>query len=141
MNRRLGNIKTMALPAVATVVLALAGATASAQSGEKLSLDIEPQKAGPALVRLARTSGVQIMLTEGAGQEVEVEGLKGEYRFEEALAAMLTNTGLEYEYTSANVVLVQQAQAGEERKPTLMRRPKNPSWRKKKSRWNWRNRL
>ncbi|MCY3817082.1 MAG: TonB-dependent receptor [Gammaproteobacteria bacterium] len=114
MNRRLGNIKTMALPAVATAVLALAGAATSAQSEETLTLDIEPQKAGPALVRLARSSGVQIMLTEGDGQEVEVDGLKGEYRFEEALAAMLTNTGLEYEFASANVVLVQQAQEGED---------------------------
>lgn len=114
MNKTMESIKTTVLPAVATVVLALAGAAASAQSEEVLTLDIESQKAGPALVRLARTSGVQIMLTEGAGQEVEVEGLKGEYRFEEALAAMLTDTGLEYEFASANVVLVQQAQEGED---------------------------
>lgn len=113
MNRTLGNIKIKALPSVAAVALALSGAAVSAQSEEVLSLDIEAQKAGPALVRLARSSGVQIMLTEGAGQEVEVEGLKGEYQFEEALAAMLTNTGLEYEFASANVVLVQQAQEDE----------------------------
>ena len=117
MNRTLRNITTTALPAVAAVALALAGAAASAQSEEMLTLDIQPQKAGPALVRLARTSGVQIMLTEGAGQEVEVEGLKGEYRFEEALAAMLTDTGLDYEFTSANVVLVQQSQEDEAAEP------------------------
>ena len=114
MNRTLRNITTTALPTVAAVALALAGAAASAQSEEMLTLDIKPQKAGPALVRLATTSGVQIMLTEGAGQETEVEGLKGEYRFEEALAAMLTDTGLDYEFTSANVVLVQQAQEAQE---------------------------
>ena len=117
MNRTLRNIKIKALPSVAAVALALAGAAASAQSEEVLSLDIEAQKAGPALVRLAKSSGVQIMLTEGAGQEVEVEGLKGEYQFEEALAAMLTNTGLEYQYASANVVLVQQAQEGADEEP------------------------
>lgn len=117
MKRTLRNITTTALPAVAAVALALAGATASAQSEEMLTLDIQPQKAGPALVRLARTSGVQIMLTEGAGQEVEVEGLKGEYRFEEALAVMLTDTGLDYEFTSANVVLVQQSQEDEAAEP------------------------
>ena len=114
MNRTMEILKSKALPAAATVALALTGAAASAQSEEMLTLDIEPQKAGPALVRLARSSGVQIMLTEGAGEEAEVEGLKGEYRFEEALAAMLTDTGLEYEFASANVVLVQQAQEGED---------------------------
>ena len=117
MNRTLRKITTTALPTVAAVALALVGATATAQSEEVLSLDIKPQKAGPALVRLATTSGVQIMLTEGAGQETEVEGLKGEYRFEEALVAMLTDTGLDYEFTSANVVLVQQAQEDDAAEP------------------------
>ena len=97
-----------ALPAVVLAVLAFAAAGAPAQSDEVLTLDIKPQKAGSALTKLARSSGVQIMLTERDGAKVEVDGLKGEYRFEEALAALLTDTGLEYEYAAENVVLVQE---------------------------------
>lgn len=81
-------------------VPALAASAASAQSGEVLTLDIEPQNAGSALVTLAESSGMQIVLSEGAGEKVDVDGLKGEYRFEDALATLLTDTGLKYQYAS-----------------------------------------
>ena len=98
-----------ALPLLLLAVLAFAAAGAKAQSDEVLTLDIEPQKAGSALLALARSSGMQVMLDGGPGAQVEVEGLKGEYRLEEALAALLTDTGLTYEFTSENVVSVRQA--------------------------------
>jgi len=105
-------LKTLPLLVLAVLVFAMTGA--SAQSDEVFSLDIEPQQAGSALVTLAKSSGMQILFANGAGAQVEVEGLKGEYRFEEALAALLTDTGLEYEFASENLVLVQQTQdAGE----------------------------
>ena len=75
-----------------------------------LTLDIKPQKVGSALMELAGSSGVQILVSEEAGAEVEVEGLTGEYKFNDALAALLTQTSLAYEYASENVVLVQQSQ-------------------------------
>ena len=102
------------LPIVALAVLAFAAARAQAQSDEALTLDIKPQKAASALVTLAKSAGVQIMLAQGIGEKVEVDELKGEYRFEEALASLLTDTGLTYEYLSENVVLVQQAEEEEE---------------------------
>ena len=102
-----------ALPVLFLAVLAFSAAGAKAQSDEVLTLDIEPQDAGSALVRLARSSGTQIMLTSGAAK-VEVEGLQGEYRLEEALAALLTDTGLAYEFTSENVVLVQEVEQAAE---------------------------
>ncbi|MCY3817075.1 MAG: TonB-dependent receptor [Gammaproteobacteria bacterium] len=101
-------------PALAALVLSLGAAGASADGAEVLTLDIKPQQAGSALMELAGSSGVQILVSDEAGADIEVEGLTGEYRFEEALAAMLTNTGLEYEFASANLVLVQQAQEDED---------------------------
>lgn len=101
------------LPVLLLAVLAFVAAGASAQSAELLTLDIERQEAGSALVRLAKSSGIQIMLKGGAAK-VEVEGLQGEYRLGEALAALLTGTGLTYEFTSENVVVVQQAADQEE---------------------------
>ncbi|MYA18547.1 MAG: TonB-dependent receptor plug domain-containing protein [Gammaproteobacteria bacterium] len=59
-------------------------------------------------MELGGASGVQIMLAEGSVAEVLVEGLHGEYRFEEALTALLTGTGLEYKFASENTVVVRQ---------------------------------
>ena len=105
------------LPAIALALLALVAVSAMAQSDKVLTLDIEAQGAGPALMQLGRTAGVQIMLTEGAGERIEVEGLKGDYRFEEALAALLSGTGLTYEFTAENVVLVMRSGEEEEGEP------------------------
>ncbi len=99
-----------ALPVLVLAVLAFAMAGASAQSDEPLSIDIKPQPAGSALVTLAKASGMQILFAKGASTQVDVEGLKGEYRFEEALAALLTNTDLEYKFASDKLVLVQPAE-------------------------------
>ena len=99
---------------LSVAVLAFLATGASAQSDEVLTLDIKPQNADSALVTLAKSSGVQIILADGAGADVEVEGLQGEYRFDEALAALTTEAGLTHEYTAENLVVVQQAeQAGQ----------------------------
>ena len=102
-------------PAVLSVaVLAFLATAASAQSDEVLTLDIKPQSADSALVTLAKSSGVQIILADGAGADVEVEGLQGEYRFDEALAALTTEAGLTHEYTAENLVVVQEAEQVQE---------------------------
>ena len=106
--------KTRSFRASAVLLLAMlafAAAGASAQSDEVLTLDIEPQNAGSALLELARSSGIQIMLDGADGAEIEVEGLQGEYRLEEALAALLNDTSLKYEIASENLVLVQEVDA------------------------------
>ena len=95
---------------LAFLVLALAVVAARAQSDDVLTLDIPPQDAGSALLTLAKSSGMQITMDGADALHVEVAGLKGEFRFEEALAALLANTGLTYEYTSENLVSVQPAQ-------------------------------
>ena len=120
MNNPLQIINPKGLPVLVLAVLAFAtdGASAqsevSAQTGEVLTLDIQPQEAGAALVRLAQASGVPIVLAGADGMKVEVEGLKGEYRLEDALAALLTDTGLAYEFTSENLVVVQVVEQAEE---------------------------
>jgi len=98
------------LPVLLSVALALAATGVFAKSDEVLTLDIEPQEAGSALMKLGRTSGVQIMLEEGNGRQVLVDGLQGEYRFDDALATLLSGTGLAYEFASENTVVVRRAQ-------------------------------
>ena len=108
MRTRLRILNLKALPVLVSGVLAFAAAGAPAQPDEVLTLDIEAQKVGSALVRLAKSSGVQIVLSEGSGEKVEVEGLKGEYRFEDALATLLAGTGLAYEFASEDLVVVKE---------------------------------
>ncbi|MXZ27591.1 MAG: TonB-dependent receptor plug domain-containing protein [Gammaproteobacteria bacterium] len=98
------------LPALALAALALVTVGAHAQSDEILSLDIETQDAGSALVKLATSSGMEIVLDGETGKNKEVEGLKGEYRIEEALAALLADTGLTYEFASESRIVVREAQ-------------------------------
>ena len=99
-----------ALPVLVLVVLTFAAARAQAQSDEVLTLDIPSQDAGSALLTLAKSSGMQIMLAGRGAAKVEVEGLSGEYRLEDALAALLTDTGLAYGFSSENVVVVQEVE-------------------------------
>ena len=102
---------------LSVAVLAFLATGASAQSDEVLTLDIKPQSADSALVTLAKSSGVQIILADGAGADVEVEGLQGEYRFDEALAALTTEAGLTHEYTAENLVVVQEAEQARQPEP------------------------
>ena len=98
------------LSVVLSALLALTATGAFAKSDEVLDLNIEPQEAGSALMKLGRSSGVQIMLAEENGKEILVEGLQGEYRFDEALTTLLSGTGLAYEFASDNTVVVRRAQ-------------------------------
>ncbi|MDE0661373.1 MAG: TonB-dependent receptor [Gammaproteobacteria bacterium] len=99
--------------AVVSAMFLFAAIAASAESDDVLTLDVRRQDVGSALVALAETSGVHIMLDGETGEGVEVEGLKGEYRFEDALAALLSGTGLTFAYASANVVLVRPLRVSE----------------------------
>ena len=107
-------ICTRAAAAMAFAMLAFTASGAMAQSDEVLTLDIKPQEAGPALMELARVSGTQLMVEKELGSKVRVDGIKGEYRLEEALAALLADTSLTYEFTLDNYVLVQEAEEGAE---------------------------
>ena len=102
------------LPIIVVAVLTFASARVQAQADEVLTLDIPAQNVGSALLTLAKSSNMQIVLPVGAGANVEVEGLQGEYRIEEALAALLTDTGLEYEFAAEDMIVVQQSEDAEE---------------------------
>ncbi len=98
---------------LAAALLLLGAGSAAAEDAEVLSLDIERQQAGSALMELASSSGVQILASDDAIADVEVEGLQGQYRFDDALVALLADTRLSYHYASENVVLVEARQADE----------------------------
>ena len=61
------------LPVLVLAALAFAVNRAQAQSDEVLTLDIETQEAGSALVKLATSSGMEIVLAGETGKNMEVE--------------------------------------------------------------------
>ena len=103
-----------ALPILLLAVLTVAVSRVEAQADEVLKLDIPTQEAGSALVALARNAGVQIAFADEAGTYVEVNGLRGEYGLEEALASLLADTGLEYKFAAENLILIQDVEQAEE---------------------------
>ena len=98
MKKILDTVRPYAVPAVAITALFLGSSGVLAQDAEVLTLEIEPQKAGPALMELASSSGVQIMLPDQVGAQVEVGGLKASTDSRKPWPSWLTDTGLEYEY-------------------------------------------
>ena len=107
-------IRTIACVACAAAALSVGVVSAFAEDDDVLTLDIERQDAGSALMELARSSGAQIMLRDEVGVDVELAAVRGEYTFEEALAVLLAGSGLEYRFTSDDVVLVQPIEENEE---------------------------
>ena len=109
------------LPVLLLALLAFAAVRGDAQAdpGEVpadkfLTLDIPAQEAGLALISLAEASGVLITFAEEPGTRIKVEALQGEYRLEDALATLLTDTGLKHEYAGENLVVVQPVGLAEE---------------------------
>ncbi len=92
------------LSAASTVVLAVSGGLCA--DSPVLNIDIKQQKAGIALLELAEKSGVQILVPKNIGRDVQLPALHGEYTLGQALETLLENTGLRYEFSSDNLVVV-----------------------------------
>ena len=80
----------------------------------KLTLDIDSQSAGTALLALSEASGVQIMIPQNAGSHVQVPSVKGEHSLTDALGLMLQGTGLTYQFSSDELVIIQSSEGSDE---------------------------
>lgn len=88
---------------------------AAAHPGPTKAFDIPGGALAPALRRWADISRVQVLASTHEMRGLRCEGLAGAYAPEGALRALLTGTGLGYEYTRADVVAIvnpQYAQLG-----------------------------
>lgn len=95
----------LALTIAAAVVVSAAG-LASASEPKPLSINIKSQPASAALVKLAKDSGVQIMLSTELGDSIQTTEIQGSYTLSGALEKMLQGTGLVYEFKSDNFVVI-----------------------------------
>ncbi len=79
-----------------------------AEDGDKFVLDINEQSASVALMKLAETSGAQIIFSPEIGRNTLISGLSGEYTLGSALEKMLEGSGLSYEFLADDSVIITQ---------------------------------
>lgn len=81
-----------------------------ADSDAVFVLDINEQNAGAALMKLAETSGAQIVFSQEISRNVHISPLSGEYTLTSALNQMLKGSGLRYELLADDSVVITQGE-------------------------------
>lgn len=104
----------MRISAIAMAVsLTLAGLSVAQDSKAAIkAYAIAPQSISTALREFAAQSELQLIYTEADVRATQTAGVKGELVPAAALSEMLKGTGLEYEITASNVVVVRRVGAG-----------------------------
>ncbi|MEE8295981.1 MAG: STN domain-containing protein, partial [Sphingomonadales bacterium] len=103
---------TTAVSAFALLTGAALSGPAMAQSKTLRNVDVSAQATGPALLELAEESGVQIMFEPGLTSNLTTSGVRGNMTVEDALARLLSGTGLTFERVSENVLVVTRQKSG-----------------------------
>ena len=103
--RRQESLASLAFFVCIASVLALP-ATAYAATSREFTFDIKPQRTDKALLQLAETAEVQILFSPQVTAQTRSSGLQGTHSVDEAIEAILAGTGLEYEFTSEEFIVV-----------------------------------
>ena len=82
----------------------------SAHPVEPKTLDIRPQSVSSALRTFAEQTGMQLIFTESDIGSAATAGVSGNLSPHDALAALLRGTGLQFEITANNVIVVRRPQ-------------------------------
>ena len=90
-----------------TLAAAVSFACGNSYAADSLDLDIPSNFAGPALMQLAKSAHVQILVPEGIAKSITLPALEGRYSLRSALDSILTGTGLEYKFTSERSIVIQ----------------------------------
>ncbi len=89
-------------------VLALSLSAILYADTREIDVDIAGDYANVALLELAEKAGVQIIVPMEIGKNTYLSGLKGRYSLSQALDTMLKHSGLAYEFTSDQSVLIKE---------------------------------
>lgn len=76
-----------------------------------IAFDIPPQALTSALLRFGEQANVQVAYSTEDIQGVQTAGVSGTHTLEEALAGLLTNTGIQYRLTGANTITLEKSGA------------------------------
>lgn len=94
----------------AAVAMGLRLSTANAVDLPARAFEIRPQPVSTALKTFADQAGMQLIFTERDVWPLETAGVHGNLAPRDALATMLRGTGLEFEFTANNVIVVRRPQ-------------------------------
>jgi outer membrane receptor for ferric coprogen and ferric-rhodotorulic acid len=102
----------MASAALALVMAAVSNGAAMAQTVEpraaqESAFDIPAGPLGAALLQVGAATGVQFNIDSGLTEGRMTAGLRGRYTVEQALAALLSGTGLTYRFTGAQTIVIE----------------------------------
>ena len=99
------------LKRLSIVVFFLASYGISVQAKELKSavdIDIKSQQTDKALLQLAESTGIQIIFTDGVGENTRSPAVRKGVSIEEALTQILKGTDLSYEYTSDDMLIIEE---------------------------------
>lgn len=97
--------KNLVLGIASAIAISVSGSVLADKSG-KLDLNIKEQHAGTALMELAKSAGVQIMVPESIGSNVRLASLHGQFTLTSALEQLLKGTGLTYAFRADDSVVI-----------------------------------
>lgn len=98
---------------------------ADTASNTVLNVNIESDFANVALLELAEQAGVQIIVPKEVGSVTVLSALDGEYSLQDALDRILAGSGLTYEFTSEQSVMIKENLGGAEGKNKPLSRGKS----------------
>ncbi len=90
----------------ASIVVMCLSNIAVADSDKQFVVNIPEQSTNSALLKFAEDSNIQVVLPEGIGSASVSPALSGRFTLDEVLGKLLADTGLVYEISSDNLVLI-----------------------------------
>jgi iron complex outermembrane recepter protein len=91
---------------IAGLIIATMTQSALAAASSTLPIDLKSQQAHKSLMMLAGEAGVQLMMNSDTVADITLPALKGEYTLDQALEILLAHTGLIYEFTTDDAVVI-----------------------------------
>ncbi len=104
--------RASAMLAVVTIAMCFAGSVAYAADPPAKTYQIGPQSVSAALKAFAAQSDMQLIFTEADVGKAKTPGVTGTKAPREALQEILKGTGLEFEFTANNVIVVRKTSPG-----------------------------
>lgn len=111
MQKNENSVSAMLAAVTMAIVMCFAGSTVYAADPPPKTYQIGPQLVSAALKAFAAQSDMQLIFTEKDAGGVKSPGVTGTKSARQALQEILKGTGLEFEFTANNVVVVKKASA------------------------------
>ncbi len=98
---------------LATILLAVNGVCTSpllADTGKEVDFDISPQSLSQALNTFARQADIQVFYSDDITNGLNTRNLGGKYAPEQALELLLADSGLTYQWSDENTIVINRAE-------------------------------